>query len=76
LVHQIAALDEKQDEYDVNLEMHEADIDADAIIEREEQDDEEERALMGIDSDIRQGAGPAKKKNKDSSDDECACAPP
>jgi len=76
LVQQIVSLDARQDEFDHMLEMEQADIDADEIVERDEQ--EEEEAFAGLAADIWQSAQPAakgNKKNKDSSDDECACAP-
>ena len=77
LVQQIADLDALQDELDHQYEMEQVEDDADALVQREEK--EEEEAFAGIDADIWQsetvGAKPS-LKNKDSSDDECACAPP
>lgn len=59
--------------------MEQVDDDADTLIQREAND--EEQAFAGISADIWQTnevvTAPAHKlKNKDSSDDECACAPP
>jgi len=73
-VQQIADLDAAQDDLDHEFEMEQVDSDADALVQREEND--EEQAMTGISADIRQSAAPKKLKNKDSSDDECACAPP
>ena len=71
-------MDAAQDDLDHEFEMEQVDSDADALVQREEND--EEQAMTGIGADIweteNQRAAPKKLKNKDSSDDECACAPP
>lgn len=80
MIQQMVDLHAAQDELDHIYEMEQVDDDADALIEREEK--EEENAFAGIASDIWQTeeaiamAPGHKMKNKDSSDDECACAPP
>jgi hypothetical protein len=77
LVQQIADLDALQDELDHQYEMEQVEDDADALVQREEQ--EEEQAFAGISADIwesENAVAAPKLKNKDSSDDECACAPP
>jgi len=79
LVQQIADLDALQDELDHQYEMEQVEDDADALVQRE--NDQDEQYLAGIDADIWESenapaAAAPKLKNKDSSDDECACAPP
>jgi len=75
LVQQIADLDILQDELDHQYEMEQVEDDADALVQRESK--EEEQAFAGLDADIWESEAAAPKlKNKDSSDDECACAPP
>jgi len=78
LVQQIADLDALQDELDHQYEMEQVEDDADALVQRENEEDEQD--LAGIDADIWESenapAAAPKLKNKDSSDDECACAPP
>ena len=98
LVETIVALDAKQDAFDHQEEMDEADDDADAVVKEaddEGDEDDDEEALAGVQTDIygppaaaaaaagaaaapalAAAAAPAKApKNKDSSDEECACAP-
>ena len=77
LVQQIADLDAQQDELDHQFEMEQVDEDAEQLVQHEARD--EEKAFAGIEADIWQSEGTfaaPKLKNKDSSDDECACAPP
>jgi len=95
LVQQMANLESKQDDFDFQQEMDEADEDADQVVSENGDDDEEEESLASITADVfgpaAAAAEPApakaalaaaapvaaddKLKNKDSSDEECACAP-
>ena len=93
LVQEIAALEEKQDNFDHQQEMDEADEDAEAVVKDADSADEEEESLAGVLADLygpaaapaapagaaalTAAAAPPTKapKNKDSSDEECACAP-
>jgi len=90
MVQTIANLESRQDDFDHQEEMDEADEDAEAVVKEAESDDDEE-ALMGLEINAPPAAAAAAAapalaaaapapptkapKNKDSSDEECACAP-
>lgn len=97
MVQTIANLESKQDDFDHQQEMDEADEDAESVVQEADSadDDSGDEALTGINADVdgapaataaAAGAAPALAaaapapavkgpKNKDSSDEECACAP-
>jgi hypothetical protein len=93
LVETIANLESRQDDFDHQQEMDDADEDAEEVVREAQEDDVEEDALMGIEVNgpaaaaaaaapalaaaaVAAPAAPVKTpKNKDSSDEECACAP-
>lgn len=77
-VRALVDIDDKQQDMDHEAEMAQVDKEAEEQVKKQHHDSDDDDNLAGLDADIQDDSKDCKiepKKNKDSSDEECACAP-